>query len=154
MEKILVPIEKPNIHFIGENKDGVILTYNDYTGKPIPGGGEITTGTSYSVKVIGNDFYARDLSFQNSAGDIAQAVALMVVGDRAGFSNVNILGNQVSTIQHCNEHFNPENSVCRTLYTPTQKEIVTLDNTTETVTLKEQQISYLVLPQPCLKIVI
>ncbi len=43
MEKILVPIEKPNIHFIGENKDGVILTYNDYTGKPIPGGGKITT---------------------------------------------------------------------------------------------------------------
>lgn len=95
-EKILVPASKTNIHFVGENKDRVILTYDDYNGKQLPGGEEITTGTSYSVKVQGNDFSATSVTFQNSAGRIAQAVAFMGVADRMKFSNCNFIGNQVN----------------------------------------------------------
>lgn len=94
-EKILVPRTKTNIHFIGENKANTILFYDDYAGRPLPGGGEIGTGTSYSVKIQGNDFYATNIRFQNSAGPIAQAVALHVVADRATFVNCDVIGNQV-----------------------------------------------------------
>lgn len=96
-EKILVPRTKTNIHFIGESKANTILFYDDYAGRPLPGGGEIGTGTSYSVKIQGNDFYATNIRFQNSAGPIAQAVALHVVADRATFVNCDIIGNQVKS---------------------------------------------------------
>lgn len=94
-EKILVPRTKPNLQFIGENKANTILFYDDYAGRPLPGGGEIGTGTSYSVKIQGNDFYATNIRFQNSARPISQAVALHVVADRASFVNCDIIGNQV-----------------------------------------------------------
>lgn len=94
-----MPRTKTNIHFIGENKANTILFYDDYAGRPLPGGGEIGTGTSYSVKIQGNDFYATNIRFQNSAGPIAQAVALHVVADRATFENCDIIGNQVKSKQ-------------------------------------------------------
>jgi len=93
-EKILVPRTKTNIHFIGENKANTILFYDDYAGRPLPGGGEVSTGTSYSVKIQGNDFYATNIRFQNSARIVSQAVALHVVADRAAFVDCDIIGNQ------------------------------------------------------------
>lgn len=94
-EKILVPRTKSNLHFIGENKANTILFFDDYAGRTLPGGGEVTTGTSYSVKIQGNDFFATNIRFQNSARPISQAVALHVVADRATFINCDIIGNQV-----------------------------------------------------------
>lgn len=63
-EKILVPRTKTNIHFIGESRANTILFYDDYAGRPLPGGGEIGTGTSYSAEIQGNDFYATNIRFQ------------------------------------------------------------------------------------------
>jgi len=77
-----------------KNKANTILFYDDYAGRLLPGGGEIGTGTSYSVKIQGNGFYATNIRFQNSAGPIAQAVAIHVVADRATFVNCDIIGNQ------------------------------------------------------------
>lgn len=94
-EKLIIPAEKTNITFIGESRTGTIISYDDYSGKPLPGGGEVGTGTSYSVLVRGNDFMATGLTFLNSAGPIAQAVALHVVADRVIITNCDIIGNQV-----------------------------------------------------------
>ncbi len=96
-EKILVPRTKINLHFIGQNKVNTILFFDDYAGRPLPGGGEIGTGTSYSVKVQGNGFYAENIRFQNSARVVSQAVSLHVVADRATFVNCDIIGNQVKS---------------------------------------------------------
>lgn len=95
-EKIDIPSGKL-ISLIGEDPEKTILTYDDYAQRLGPGGQEIGTSGSYSVRVMADDFYAESLTFENSAGwgnGVGQAVALSVQGDRAVFYNVRILGNQ------------------------------------------------------------
>lgn len=95
-EKLIIPADKTNIHFIGAVKNTTIIYYDDYSGKLMPDGVNLTTGTSYTVLVRGNDFYAESITFLNSAGTVAQAVALHVVSDRVVINNCNIIGNQVN----------------------------------------------------------
>ena len=99
-EKIIVPSWKTNISLIGESKDSTIITWDDYSGKTNPGGTDaykkdkFSTYTSYTVLVQGNDFIAENLTIQNTAGRVGQAVALHVDADRVSVKNCNILGNQ------------------------------------------------------------
>lgn len=99
-EKIVVPSWKTNISLIGENRDSTIITYDDFSGKPNPGGTDafgkdkFTTYTSYTVLVQGNDFTAENLTIQNTAGRVGQAVALHVEADRVVIKNCKLLGNQ------------------------------------------------------------
>jgi pectinesterase len=99
-EKLIIPSWKTNIHLIGESKESTIITGNDYSGKLNPGGKDLygnekfSTYTSYTVLVQANDFKAENLTIQNTAGRVGQAVALHVEGDRVQIINCNILGNQ------------------------------------------------------------
>lgn len=88
-EKIVVPSWKTSISFIGESKENTIIRWDDYSGK-----GDINTFTSYTVLVQGNGFRAKNITFENTAGPVGQAVALHVEADRCVFENCNIIGNQ------------------------------------------------------------
>ncbi|RNI21963.1 pectinesterase family protein [Rufibacter latericius] len=88
-EKLVVSSWKTRISFIGEDRDKTIIVWNDYSGK-----GKINTFTSYTVLVQGNEFRAENLTFQNDAGPVGQAVALHVEADRCVFKNCRILGDQ------------------------------------------------------------
>jgi pectinesterase len=88
-EKLIIPSHKIKIAFVGENKDQTIITFDDYSGK-----GNINTYTSHTVLVQGNDFSAENLTIENSAGPVGQAVALHVEADRVVIKNCKILGNQ------------------------------------------------------------
>lgn len=88
-EKLVIPAHKSKISLIGENKDQTIITFDDYSGK-----GAINTYTSHTVLVQGNDFKAENLTFENSAGPVGQAVALHVEADRVVIRNCKIIGNQ------------------------------------------------------------
>ncbi|TZF86166.1 DUF3244 domain-containing protein (plasmid) [Pedobacter sp. BS3] len=89
-------IAKPFIQFIGESAAKTIITYNNYNGKAIPGGGGTTYGTANSASVIitADDFSAANITFENSTGDAPQALAINVSGDRASFKNCRFLGGQ------------------------------------------------------------
>jgi pectinesterase len=94
-EVIIVDATKNFISLIGEDRDNTILTYNNHAGTRLPNGDTVNTWTSASVFVYGNDLHAENLTFQNDAGFTAgQAVALRVEGNRASFSNCNMVGNQ------------------------------------------------------------
>jgi pectinesterase len=98
-ERLVVPSWKTNISLIGESKEGTIITNDDFTGKPYPGKDpsgrdKFMTFTTYTVLVQGNDFRAENLTIQNTAGRVGQAVALHVEGDRCIISNCRLLGNQ------------------------------------------------------------
>lgn len=104
-EKLVIPSWKPNIHVIGESKEGVILTGDDYSGKAYPGGKDGTgsdkysTYTSYTVRVDAPDIILENLTIRNTAGrrsgvPVGQAVALHVEGDRFVCKNCVLLGNQ------------------------------------------------------------
>ncbi|WP_281337484.1 pectinesterase family protein [Flavobacterium eburneipallidum] len=91
-EKIRIPITKTNIYFLGESRENTILTHNDYSGKPNIGPN--STFNTYTLLVEGNDFIAENLTIQNTAGTIAQAVALNINADRVIVNNCSLLGNQ------------------------------------------------------------
>lgn len=99
-EKLIIPSWKPNVHVIGESKEGVIITGDDYSGKAYPGGKDWTgnskysTYTSYVVLVDATDIILENLTIRNTAGRVGQAVALHVEGDRFMCKNCNLLGNQ------------------------------------------------------------
>ena len=99
-EKLVIPDNKPNIHLIGESREGVIITWDDYSGKPYPSGNDRTgkpvhsTYTSYTVLVEAPDIILENLTIRNTAGRVGQAVALNVQGDRFVCRNCILLGNQ------------------------------------------------------------
>ena len=98
-EKLVVPSWKTMISFIGESKDSTIITGNDYSGKNFPGKDwmgkdKFNTFTSYTLLVVGNEFHAENLTIENTAGRVGQAVALHVEGDRCSLENIKLLGNQ------------------------------------------------------------
>lgn len=99
-EKLVIPTWKTKISLVGEDAANTVITNNDYSGKANPGGKDafgndkFSTYTSYTVLVQGNDFIAENLTIENTAGRVGQAVALHVEGDRCVISNCKLLGNQ------------------------------------------------------------
>ncbi|WNH09119.1 pectinesterase family protein [Thalassobellus suaedae] len=89
-EKIEVSINNTDVTFIGESVDKTIITFNDYSGR----GKNIGTFNSHTAKISGNRFKAENITFENSAGSVGQAVALNVDADKAIFKNCKFLGNQ------------------------------------------------------------
>lgn len=90
-------IEKNFITLIGQNAKKTILTYDDYAKKKYVNGEKYNTFNSASVFIGGDNFFAQDITFENSAGTgdvVGQAVAAYVDGDRVAFKNCRFLGNQ------------------------------------------------------------
>jgi len=98
-EKLVIPAAKKNITIKGSDKDNTIITNADYSGKPYPGkdwagNTKFSTYTSFTVLVQGNDCTLENLTIENTAGRVGQAVALHVEADRFIARNCNIFGNQ------------------------------------------------------------
>ncbi len=99
-EKLVIPSWKTKISLIGESAENTIITNSDYSGKAVPvgkdafGNAKMSTYTSYTVLVQGNDFVAENLTIENAAGRVGQAVALHVEGDRCIIRKCRLLGNQ------------------------------------------------------------
>ncbi len=91
-EKVVIPESKINVSLIGE--DGAVITYDDYASKKNVFGEEKSTSGSSSCYIYAPDFYAENITFENSSGKVGQAVACFVSGDRAYFKNCRFLGNQ------------------------------------------------------------
>ncbi|GGM89438.1 hypothetical protein GCM10010967_22800 [Dyadobacter beijingensis] len=98
-EKVVIPAWKKNITLIGESAERTIITHNDYSGKDFPqrdftGNAKFSTYTSYTLLVQANDCTLQNLTIENTAGRVGQAVALATEGDRIEVYNCRILGNQ------------------------------------------------------------
>ncbi len=93
-EVITVPSNKPHITLFGQSASGTIITYNHYNGEAKAGGGTYGTGDSATALIQGNNFNAVNLTFQNSHGSGAQAVAVRVMADQVVFKNCRLIGYQ------------------------------------------------------------
>jgi pectinesterase len=93
-EKLNLSTSKRNIKLIGETVEGTILTYDDWAQKKNAFGEEKGTSGSSSFYIYGENFSAENITFQNTAGPVGQAVALFVAGDKAKFTNCRMLGFQ------------------------------------------------------------
>lgn len=88
-EKVIVPSWVENIDIIGEDRDKTIITYDDHANI-----NKMGTFRTYTVKVEGSDITFKNLTIENNAAQLGQAVALHTEGDRSKFINCRILGNQ------------------------------------------------------------
>lgn len=93
-EKLILPESKINVSFIGESVENTLLTYDDFAQKKNLFGEEKSTSGSASFYVYGHDFHAENITFENSAGRVGQAVAVFVNGDRCRFYHCRFSGNQ------------------------------------------------------------
>ncbi|RVT71769.1 pectin esterase [Flavobacterium sufflavum] len=93
-EKLEVIKDKNNISLIGESKENVILTYDDYASKKNSSGQDIGTSGSASFIVTADNFKAKNITFENSSGPVGQAVAVRIDGDKIIFDNCKFLGFQ------------------------------------------------------------
>lgn len=88
-EKLVIPSWIQNVRFIGENMDSTIITWNDHANINNMG-----TFRTYTVKVDACDATFENLTIENDAPRLGQAVALHTEGDRLIFRHCRLLGNQ------------------------------------------------------------
>ena len=99
-EKIIIPDTKDSLILIGEDKFKTILSYNNFASRPSGVGDQLGTSGSASIYISSANFMAENLSFENSAGPISQAVAVIVRSDKARFINCRFLGFQDTLYTH------------------------------------------------------
>ena len=109
-EKIILPQWLQNIEICGEDRDATIITFDDHANIPIEQSSwssalnqtlaannkKPTLGTfrTFTLRVDGNDITLKNITVENNAARLGQAVALYTIGDRLVFVNCRFLGNQ------------------------------------------------------------
>ena len=94
-EKVVIPQWLQNIEICGEDCNETIITYDDHANifyAPIGKG--MGTFRTYTVRIDGNDITLKNLTVENNAAKLGQAVALHTQGDRLTFVGCRFLGNQ------------------------------------------------------------
>ncbi len=91
-ELIYVQHEKRFFHLIGDNPETTVLSFNLNANLTGLDGKPIGTFRTPSTIVDADDFTAENLTFENSAGPVGQALAIRIDGDRAVFRNCRFLG--------------------------------------------------------------
>jgi len=91
-ELIYVQREKCFFRLVGENATNTVLSFNLYAGMTNAEGKAIGTFKTPSTTIDADDFSAENLTFENSAGPVGQALAIRVDGDRASFRHCRFLG--------------------------------------------------------------
>ncbi|WP_079690034.1 pectinesterase family protein [Ohtaekwangia koreensis] len=99
-EKLILATSKTNVKFIGEDAMKTIITNDDFAQKKNRFGEEMGTTGSSTFFVFGDDFSAENITFENSAGPVGQAVAVRIDGDRVTFNKCRFLGNQDTLYPH------------------------------------------------------
>ncbi|MBM1105840.1 pectin esterase [Aurantibacter crassamenti] len=91
-EKVEVYEWNSKMSIIGEDREKTIVTYDDYFDKLNLG--RNSTFHTPTFLVQGNDCYLANITIENSAGEVGQAIALSVNANRVMVENCSIVGNQ------------------------------------------------------------
>ena len=79
-EKLVIPSWVKNVQLVGEDAEKTIITYDDHANI-----NKMGTFRTYTVKVEGSDITFKNLTIENNAAPLGQAVALHTEGDRLMF---------------------------------------------------------------------
>lgn len=91
-EKITIPSWNTNLSLVGQHRDSTIISWNDHF-NGINRGRNSTFFTA-TLRVDANDVLLSNLTIENTAGPVGQAIALHIEGDRVAVDNCRILGYQ------------------------------------------------------------
>lgn len=101
-EKVEIPSSKTNLTIVGEDVSNTIISFNDYSGSgkiyngliSSANGVAIGTSTSHTLYTQASDFALMNITIENTAGDVGQAVALNTHGDRQFLYHCRLIGYQ------------------------------------------------------------
>ena len=109
-EKVIIPQWLQNIELCGEDRDQTIITYDDHANITMDGsywpkelkdqllamGNRPKLGTfrTFTLRIDGNNITLKNLTIENNAARLGQAVALHTQGDRLLFVDCRFLGHQ------------------------------------------------------------
>src|SRR5207244_11188012 len=104
-ENIYVQREKRFVRLVGDDPEKTILTYNLNANILGQDGKPIGTFRTPSTVIDADDFTAENLTFENSAGPVGQALAIRIDGDRVTFRNCRFLGWQDTILANRGRHY-------------------------------------------------
>lgn len=104
-ELVYVQREKRFFKLVGEDAVKTILTYNLFAGMTNRDGKPIGTFRTPSSYIDADDFTAENVTFENAAGAVGQALAIRVDGDRAVFRNCRFIGWQDTILVNRGRHY-------------------------------------------------
>ncbi len=94
-EKVIVPSWLTNIEICGEDRDSTVVTFDDHANiASWDSGRKMGTFRTFTMKVQGDYITLKNITIENNAPKLGQAVALHTEGNHLLFLNCNILGNQ------------------------------------------------------------
>ncbi|MDO5446895.1 MAG: pectinesterase family protein [Prevotellaceae bacterium] len=94
-EKLIIPTWLTNIEICGQDRDNTIITYDDHANIKMPGTDRgMGTFRTYTLQINGNNITLKNITVENNAARLGQAVALHTQGTRILFVNCRFLGNQ------------------------------------------------------------
>ena len=99
-EKLMIPSWLQNIEICGESAEKTIITYDDHAniqivlGTAEPRTQPMGTFRTYTLKIEGNAITLKNITIENNAARLGQAVALHTEGDRLVFINCRFIGHQ------------------------------------------------------------
>jgi pectinesterase len=104
-EIVYVQREKHFVTLVGEDPLRTVITYNLNANNTGLDGKPIGTFRTPSVVIDADDFTAENLTFENSAGPVGQAVAVRIDGDRVIFRNCRFMGWQDTLLVNRGRHY-------------------------------------------------
>lgn len=104
-EQLYIQREKRFFHLRGEAATNTVLTFDLNANLKGLDGKPIGTFRTPSIYIDAEDFTAENLTFENSAGPVGQALAIRVDGDRAVFRNCRFLGWQDTILVNRGRHY-------------------------------------------------
>ena len=111
-ELIYLQREKRFFRLVGENPTNTVLSFNLYAGITNAEGRPIGTFKTPSTTIDADDFSAENLTFENAAGPVGQALAIRVDGDRASFRHCRFLGWQDTILLNRGRQYFQDCYVC------------------------------------------
>lgn len=93
-ELVQIQREKRFVRLVGEDPDKTVISYNLHASMKGPDGLELGTFRTPTVLIDADDFAVENLTLENSAGPVGQALAIRVDGDRVAFRNCTFRGYQ------------------------------------------------------------
>ncbi len=91
-ELVYIQREKRFFHLVGDDAQNTVATFDLRASQIGLDGKPIGTFRTASTVVDAEDFTAENITFENSAGPVGQALAIRIEGDRAIFRNCRFLG--------------------------------------------------------------
>jgi pectinesterase len=104
-ELIYIQREKRFFRLVGEDPKTTVLTYDLHANIKGQDDKPIGTFRTPSTVIDADDFAAENITFENSAGPVGQALAIRVDGDRAVFRNCRFKGWQDTILLNRGRHY-------------------------------------------------